>query len=191
MGDKSNLNKGFLRGIQRTDDDGAAGFDTIFPGHYMGRATHVHSITHIESSAKPIVASNNTVWNTRVTHIGQTFFDQSLLGAVEKLSPYSTNRQAMTTNAYDSILLQEAATGDPFFNYVLLGDKLSDGVFAWISYGVNMTYHRGIMAVAEAYKDGGKMKTTNPKLPGFSQMFPGGFPTSFQPGFGPSPTPEP
>jgi hypothetical protein len=47
-----------------------------------------------------------------------------------------------------------------------------------------MTYSRSIMAVAQKFKEGGKMVTTNPKLPGFDAMFPGGFPTAFQPGFG-------
>lgn len=40
------------------------------------------------------------------------------------------------------------------------------------------------MAVAQKFKEGGKMVTTNPKQPGFDAMFPGGFPTAFQPGFG-------
>ena len=32
----------FLRGYQRTDSSGQAAFTTIYPGWYMGRATHVH-----------------------------------------------------------------------------------------------------------------------------------------------------
>ncbi|KAI1847897.1 hypothetical protein JX266_006010 [Neoarthrinium moseri] len=186
MGDKGNLNKGFLRGAQSTDKDGVAQFETIFPGHYTGRATHVHVITHHNAVAE----ANNTIWNSKVSHIGQAFFDQDLIDQVEKVAPYSTNRQSRMRNAVDSILLQEAATADPFFEYVLLGNTVADGIFAWFSFGVNTTYTRGIMPVAMAYKEGGKMATNNPKLPGFSQMFPGGFPTSFQPGFGPSPTPK-
>jgi hypothetical protein len=33
-------------------------------------------------------------------------------------------------NKADSILLQEAATWDPFLEYVMLGDKIEDGVLA-------------------------------------------------------------
>ena len=31
-----------LRGVQPTDDHGIALFDTLVPGHYDGRATHIH-----------------------------------------------------------------------------------------------------------------------------------------------------
>jgi protocatechuate 3,4-dioxygenase beta subunit len=32
----------FLRGLQRADADGKVTFNTIFPGWYQGRATHIH-----------------------------------------------------------------------------------------------------------------------------------------------------
>lgn len=31
-----------LRGIQPTTTDGVVLFDTIFPGHYIGRTPHIH-----------------------------------------------------------------------------------------------------------------------------------------------------
>lgn len=31
-----------LRGVQPADADGIATFDTLMPGHYDGRATHIH-----------------------------------------------------------------------------------------------------------------------------------------------------
>jgi hypothetical protein len=127
-----------------------------------------------------------------VTHNGQTFFDQNLINTIERLSPYSTNKQAITTNAADQILLQEAATADPFFHYVELGSNLmTSGLFAWITFGVNTTLTREVMAVAKHYSTGGVVNTANPKLAGFSQIFPGGFPTAWQPGFGPSPSMTP
>jgi protocatechuate 3,4-dioxygenase beta subunit len=39
--DLSNLDNTWLRGIQPTDSDGVAQFESIFPGHYTGRATHI------------------------------------------------------------------------------------------------------------------------------------------------------
>jgi len=182
MSDRPNLNKAFLRGIQQTDSEGVVQFDTNFPGHYVGRTTHLHIITHVEDTK---AKENNTIWNSQVRHIGQAFFDQTLINAIEATAPYSTNRQARTANKNDAILIQETANNaDPFFEYVQLGTNLKDGVFGWFSFGVNMTYSRSIMAVAQKFKEGGKMVTTNPKLPGFDAMFPGGFPTAFQPGFG-------
>lgn len=48
--DTSNLNATFLRGIQKTDADGIAQFDTIFPGHYTSRATHIHLAVHANAT---------------------------------------------------------------------------------------------------------------------------------------------
>jgi len=186
MSDRANLNKGFLRGAQMTDDDGVAQFETIFPGHYAGRATHVHVMTHLNAKAE----ANNTIWHTTATHAGQIFFDQALITAVEKTAPYSGNRQGKTANSADTILLVEAATSDPFFDYVQLGDDISAGVLAWYTIAINQTFSRPIMAVAAAYKEGGKMATTNPKIPGLAQIFPGGFPTAYQPAYG-APAPAP
>ena len=38
-----------MRGVQPTDDHGIASFDSVLPGHYDGRASHIHgkpSFTH-------------------------------------------------------------------------------------------------------------------------------------------------
>jgi protocatechuate 3,4-dioxygenase beta subunit len=40
--DASILKGTTLRGVQPTDDHGVASFDSLFPGHYDGRATHIH-----------------------------------------------------------------------------------------------------------------------------------------------------
>lgn len=64
--DTSNLNNTFLRGLQATDSDGVAQFTTIFPGHYAGRATHMHVVSHIGGT----VLSNGTYTGGNVTHIG-------------------------------------------------------------------------------------------------------------------------
>jgi protocatechuate 3,4-dioxygenase beta subunit len=45
QGDKQDLStvgQKFLRGTQFTDSEGAASFETIYPGWYAGRATHMH-----------------------------------------------------------------------------------------------------------------------------------------------------
>lgn len=42
--DAANLNATFLRGIQKTDDEGVVQFLSVFPGHYEGRATHHHMV---------------------------------------------------------------------------------------------------------------------------------------------------
>ncbi len=43
--DASILKGTTLRGVQPTNDHGVASFDSLFPGHYDGRATHIHGNT--------------------------------------------------------------------------------------------------------------------------------------------------
>jgi len=111
------------------------------------------------ASDQVTVLPNGTLaglYDTRTSHVGQIFFDQDLITEVEKTSPYTTNTQELTTNAEDSILGEEAATGaDPFVNYVLLGDDISQGVFAWISLGINATLNDSTDPAAWYTEEGG------------------------------------
>ncbi|KAJ5103918.1 hypothetical protein N7532_004447 [Penicillium argentinense] len=135
--DKSNLNKTFSRGIQKTDEDGVAQFYTLFPGHYSGRATHIHIIAHTQAHVLP----NNTLTGGTISHIGQMFFDQDLITKVEATSPYNQNTVAITKNADDHVVKVETqnSDSDPFFEYALLGDTVEDGIFGWITLGVNVS----------------------------------------------------
>ena len=51
QGDKADIStvgKTFLRGTQFTDEGGWVSFDTIYPGWYAGRATHIHFKVFLE-----------------------------------------------------------------------------------------------------------------------------------------------
>ncbi|OQV26249.1 hypothetical protein BV898_00367 [Hypsibius exemplaris] len=133
--DASNLNATFLRGIAPTDAQGVVQFHSTFPGHYNGRAPHVHILTHLNGTVFP----NGTYKGGAVQHVGQLFFDQDLISRVEATSPYNTNTQPLTTNVQDSILAQEAAgQHDPIVQYVMLGSKIEDGLLAWVTIGVDV-----------------------------------------------------
>lgn len=58
-------------------------------------------------------------------------------------------------NKDDIILLQEARTIDPFVEYVFLGDDVSDGIFGWISLGLDGNQDREIPPAAFWTEDGG------------------------------------
>ena len=146
-----NLNTTFLRGAQKTDHDGAARFDTLFPGHYTGRATHIHVILHV--NATPL--ANGTIRSATASHVGQIYFDQDLISQVETLSPYTENAQNLTTNANDFLLEAAAGTSDPLVEYTLLGEAVSDGLLGWLSFGVNTTLASNVTAAATYFKDGG------------------------------------
>ncbi|KAF7596022.1 hypothetical protein BBP40_003802 [Aspergillus hancockii] len=129
----------YLRGIQETDSDGIVNFQTIFPGHYDGRATHTHLLTHLNAS---VYQNNGTlvVGTGSVAHIGQLFWNEAIRSAVEDTYPYTTNTQDITTNADDMwSVLQASSSYDPFPDYVYLGDDLSSGLFAWKQIGINVS----------------------------------------------------
>ncbi|KAH6954028.1 Intradiol ring-cleavage dioxygenase [Ilyonectria sp. MPI-CAGE-AT-0026] len=152
--DNSNLDATWLRGIQPTDDDGVAQFDTIVPGWYTGRAVHIHLLVHTNATFYDNETLGNDIY---ASHIGQAFFDQDLIDTVGLVSTYSANQQSLTLNENDSIFAQEAATDgvDPVMEYTLLGDSIEDGLFAWLAFGVNMTDSQKISPAVFLYEGGG------------------------------------
>lgn len=159
------LNSTYLRGIQLTDHDGVASFETIFPGHYEGRATHTHLLAHTNAT----LSDNGTisVWEKPVAHIGQLFYPEELRTAVEAVYPYSLNEQAVTTNDEDMwSIVQTDSSYDPFPQFVYLGDDISDGLFAWIQIGINATadYQNDEYYAVAAYidADGGHESSSSP-----------------------------
>lgn len=158
------LNSTFLRGIQVTDNDGVVSFETIFPGHYVDRATHTHLLAHSNTTILP----NGTIssWNKPVTHIGQLFWPEELRTAVEETSPYNTNTQVVTSNDDDMWSIEQADSSyDPFPQYVYLGDDITDGLFAWIQIGINASADytdNSYYAIAAYYdQDGGHAESSS------------------------------
>ncbi|CAO2658348.1 Nn.00g060710.m01.CDS01 [Neocucurbitaria sp. VM-36] len=132
--DATNINNTMFRGIQFSDEDGVLQFDTTFPGHYTGRTPHIHVLAHVNSTLN---ALNSTLTGGYVSHVGQLFFDQSLITEVEAVAPYTSNTQDLLLNVDDGIFSEEAATSDPVINYVYLGDEVADGLFGWVTIGLN------------------------------------------------------
>jgi hypothetical protein len=126
---------------------------TIFPGHYNGRATHVHVIAHIGAT----VLANGTLTGGNIAHIGQLFYDQDLITQVEALSPYSKNNVAITLNANDRVLAAETANSDsdPVLEYVLLGDTVQGGLFSWITIGIDTSASYSASYAATLTSSGG------------------------------------
>ncbi len=149
--DASNAKNSWLRGIQPTNSDGVAQFESVFPGHYTGRTTHIHVMVHTKAT---LLANNTLGFNNYASHVGQTFFDQSLITAVEKVSPYSTNKQQLTSNSADMIMSQEAGTEgvDPIMEYTLLGSTVADGLYAWIAFGIDTTKSQAISPANYLYQ---------------------------------------
>lgn len=98
---------------------------------------------------------NNTLAGGNITHVGQLFFDQDLISLVETQEPYASNTQELTTNADDNILAGEAADVDPFVEYVLLGDDVSDGIFGWIAFGMDTAASYDVSPAVDYTSEGG------------------------------------
>jgi protocatechuate 3,4-dioxygenase beta subunit len=151
----------FLRGIQATDSDGVASFETIFPGHYDGRAIHTHLLSH----SNVTLMANGTIQGGAVSHIGQLFWNEELRSAVEATYPYNTNTQAITTNADDMwSIVQAGTTYDPFPEFMYLGDDITDGLLAWIQIGINTTADQSsssYYSVAAVYQEDGGHATSS------------------------------
>jgi len=94
-------------------------------------------VAHLNATRLP----NNTLAGGTEAHVGQFFWDQDLISKVEATYPYNTNNITITTNAEDRVFGDETAdsTSDPVFNYAYLGDKLEDGLFAWVTIVINTT----------------------------------------------------
>ena len=84
--------------MQLTNGSGLAVLDTIYPGWYQGRATHIHLKVHVGGSA-----SAGTYSGGHVSHTGQLFFQEALNDQVYRLSPYRAKTGTRTRNAQDSI----------------------------------------------------------------------------------------
>jgi protocatechuate 3,4-dioxygenase beta subunit len=87
FGDGS-ANRTFMRGVQRTDANGYAVFDTVYPGWYQGRTVHIHVKVHVGGN---------------VVHTGQLYFSDALTDAVYRRTPYTARAARTTRNSSDSI----------------------------------------------------------------------------------------
>src|SRR5439155_24762554 len=73
---------------QTTNGAGRATFETIYPGWYMGRTTHIHVKVHVGGA---------------VVHTGQLYFTAATTDAVYAEAAYAAHGARDTTNATDGI----------------------------------------------------------------------------------------
>jgi protocatechuate 3,4-dioxygenase beta subunit len=78
----------FMRGIQKTNAQGIATFQTVYPGWYQGRTVHIHIKVHLAGN---------------VVHTGQLYFPDAVTDAVYKRAPYSNRPGRDTRNTADNI----------------------------------------------------------------------------------------
>jgi protocatechuate 3,4-dioxygenase beta subunit len=89
----------FLRGIQRTDANGAATITTVYPGWYSGRAVHIHFKVRTEPDA-----------SAGYELTSQLFFEDAVSREVYAAEPYSSKGPQDVTNDRDGIYQQSDGT---------------------------------------------------------------------------------
>lgn len=79
----------FLRGFQRTNEDGRVQFLTVYPGWYPGRTPHIHLMVLLEGRTELLTT--------------QLYFPDAVTDAVYALAPYAARGPRSTTNATDGV----------------------------------------------------------------------------------------
>lgn len=78
----------FLRGSQITDAGGRVRFDTVYPGWYPGRTTHVHFKVHVSE---------------KLEATSQIYFPEDVTAGVYATPAYAAHGQKDTSNAADGV----------------------------------------------------------------------------------------
>ncbi|XXF75971.1 protocatechuate 3,4-dioxygenase [Myxococcaceae bacterium GXIMD 01537] len=106
--DPSATSARWFRGVQTTDANGRADFDTCFPGWYSSRTVHIHFTIRVNGSE--YVTS-------------QLFFDDTLNDDIINTQPlYNTRGPRDTTNANDNVVSAESVG-----NYLFTTQRMPDG----------------------------------------------------------------
>ncbi|KAF2823189.1 aromatic compound dioxygenase [Ophiobolus disseminans] len=75
VGEYSDKMDGFLQGWQPISFQGTVDFDTTFPGHYDGRATHIHVV-----NIRDVIEEIGDYKKNKYAEIGESLEDDGLLG---------------------------------------------------------------------------------------------------------------
>jgi protocatechuate 3,4-dioxygenase beta subunit len=78
----------FLRGSQITDAEGRVRFDSVYPGWYPGRTTHVHFKVHVSETLEAT---------------SQIYFPEDVTADVYATPAYAAHGQKDTSNAADGV----------------------------------------------------------------------------------------
>ncbi|MFJ3664883.1 intradiol ring-cleavage dioxygenase [Streptomyces sp. NPDC090106] len=121
----------FLRGGQMSDENGEVRITSIWPGHYVSRAVHVHMRVHTD-----VTLTDDSYTGGEIIHTGQLFFDPDINTEIQAASPYSANTTRETALADDSIY-DDGGASSGLLTLTALGSDVSDGYAATLTIGVS------------------------------------------------------
>ncbi len=122
----------YLRGIQLTDRAGLAEFDTVYPGQYPGRTTHIHVKVHTGGRR-----SDGSYSGGHVSHTGQLFTTDRRDAEVFALAPYDRNTAEITPRDADFIFREQAGASSALALSRAGGSLAGGGFVASATLGVD------------------------------------------------------
>jgi protocatechuate 3,4-dioxygenase beta subunit len=128
----------YFRGIQLTNANGQVTFNTIYPGYYGGRTTHIH--VKVRFGGIETTSGSIYYWGGHTSHTGQIFFNDSYTTLIQAISPYSSNTAARTLNSVDRVYTQQDGVDSLVtLGYVNQAQDISDGLTGTIILKVDST----------------------------------------------------
>jgi protocatechuate 3,4-dioxygenase beta subunit len=125
----------FCRGIQLSGSNGVAEFQTMSPGWYVGRDTHIHLKVHLGGLAK-----SGRYHGGRVVHTGQLFFPDELSDEIARFAPYAAHR-APRTILEDDMVFNQAHGAAPMLKLEpLKRDSIVSGFRATVTVRVDPSH---------------------------------------------------
>jgi len=126
----------FYVGIQFTNANGVATFDTIYPGWSADRATHINIKVQLGGT---YISSSGYYSGASHVHTGQLFFDDALTDLVNQQSPYNTKSSGENRiwNGADKVYLSGGSDTLMNVQYVNSATGLSDGLITSVTLGVS------------------------------------------------------
>ncbi len=108
----------YLRGLQVSDAQGQVVFETIYPGWYAGRATHIHVGVSVGG---------------RSVKVTQIAFPEDVTAAVYRTGVYAPKGQNATTNARDNVFADGVSQ-----EMITLSGDASSGFIGTFQVGVSV-----------------------------------------------------
>lgn len=128
-------NSTYLRGIQYTNASGTTVVDTIFPGWYEGRVTHIHIRVHFNITETD---DGESYTGGTVSHVGQLFFNDTYTYEIQSASYYENNTASITALANDSVYTgQDGSYGLTTLTEMYPGEGLTKGVIGFVTVGID------------------------------------------------------
>ena len=121
----------FLRGVQFTDTHGRVTFNSIFPGHYSGRTTHVHARIHINAEDQ-----DRRLTGGHICHTGQVFPTEASYTEVYQLSPYNAETATIVSHTQDRVWTDQHGDTESM-RMSMIGSRLSKGLIGTVTMAVN------------------------------------------------------